>query len=352
MAARPVSREQAEQALAAFLANNRNYSIAGRSIGVDDCTLRRRIDAGVRYGYFPHPIAMQPTEPAPKIVTPSLVPDDDIPVEEIIEIMAKRARKRFENHEARDWRKIAVEAREPVVIAFMGDPHIDDDGCNVPLLQEHVALLKRPGVYAVNVGDTTNNWTGRLMRLYAHQETSRKTARRLAKWLMAESGVTWLAWIMGNHDEWESGADILRLMNTSGIVMEDWQARITVTFPTGLEVPIWIAHDFKGHSQFNKLHGAMRTARERRGAAIYVCGHRHDWAVHHEEIPDTGETFWTLRARGYKFLDDYSRRLGFASSRYGATVAAVIDPRETENPMAAIQCFADLETAIRYRDAL
>jgi UDP-2,3-diacylglucosamine pyrophosphatase LpxH len=280
------------------------------------------------------------------------IPADDIETEEELRLAARRFEKRLANAQARDWQPIRIETKEPIVLAFVGDPHIDDNGCNLPLLLEHVELLRQEHVYAVNIGDTTNNWTGRLMRLYANQDTSVSTARKRAKWLMQEAGIQWLVWVMGNHDEWENGADILRGMNTRGVVMEDWQARFSVEFPTGLEVPVWAAHDFKGHSQFNKLHAAMRTARERRGAAIYVCGHKHDWAVHHEEIPDTGETFWALRARGYKFLDSYSAKLGFASSRYGATVAAVIDPRETDNPLKAVTCFADLQQAINYRRAL
>jgi hypothetical protein len=34
------------------------------------------------------------------------------------------------------------------------------------------------------VGDTTNNWTGRLARLYADQSTSAAQAWRIAEWLV------------------------------------------------------------------------------------------------------------------------------------------------------------------------
>ena len=64
--------------------------------------------------------------------------------------------------------------------------------------------------HGVNIGDVTNNWTGRLMKKYADQTTTVRRARRLAEWLMHDSGVKWLMWLVGNHDAWENGDEILR----------------------------------------------------------------------------------------------------------------------------------------------
>lgn len=277
--------------------------------------------------------------------------DDDIPVEQIVDMMARRAEKRFEAAKAREWQTIKIKDDLPTVIAFVGDPHLDDDGTDWPLLQKHIALLKSPHCYAVNIGDTTNSWGGRLVRLYANQETSKKTSRKLAKWFLADSGIPWLVWLSGNHEEMDSSFELFRLMNTKQIVMEEWQARFAVEWSNGFRVPIWAAHDFKYRSQYNVLHGVQRAARERRGASIYVAGHIHTWGVSQEEQADTGEVFWTMRARGYKMLDSHAVRWGFDSKRYGATVAAVIDPRNPD-PHTAVHCFADLETAINFRDSL
>ena len=61
-------------------------------------------------------------------------------------------------------------------------------------------MAKTPGVYAVNIGDTTDNWGGRLIRLYAENDVSRQTERKLARWFLQESGIRWLVWLHGNHD--------------------------------------------------------------------------------------------------------------------------------------------------------
>lgn len=298
-------------------------------------------------------LALKPNNDAPKPLGEIKFPDvmeDDIPVAEIIKINAKRAEKRLAAAAAKREQMIEIKNAVPCVVAFMGDPHVDDDGCDWPLLMQHIEMLNRPHVYAVNVGDTTNNWTGRLMRLYAEQETSRKTARKLARWLLTESGVKWLVWVMGNHDAWESGSDILRLMNTTGIVMDDWSAKFGVRWQNGVEVPFWVSHDFPGTSQWNRMHGLMKTAMMRGGAAVYAAGHRHVSGLHWEPLEDRG-AYWALRSKGYKALDSHAVRLGYGNTDDGQTTAVVIDPRE-KDPREMIQGFKSLKAAIAYRDAI
>jgi hypothetical protein len=56
-------------------------------------------------------------------------------------------------------------------------PHVDDNGCNWPLLKHHAELCRTtPGLYAINLGDSSHNWTDRLIKLYAQQDWSVKTA--------------------------------------------------------------------------------------------------------------------------------------------------------------------------------
>lgn len=276
--------------------------------------------------------------------------DDDIDVGEIIQIQARRFAKRKAAHEAKKHQTITLNHSDPIVVAFVGDPHLDDDGCDWPRLLDHIELFKRPRVYGVNVGDTTNNWCGRLARLFANQETSQKTARKLAKWFLAESGVKWLAWVLGNHDAWGDGSDILRLMNTTGVTMDDWAARFRVRFANGCEVPMWVAHDFPGHSQWNNLHGPMKAALMRGGAGVYACGHKHSAAMHWEPLQDHDAAFWAMRSRGYKVIDHYAEQLGYGSQNDGHTTAVVINPMASGADL--IHGFKDLRSAVIFRDAL
>lgn len=271
-------------------------------------------------------------------------PDDDVPTEELIESMERRFQKRHAAVKAREWFPIKLRDNRPIGIMWFGDPHVDDNGCHWPLLKRHVALCRdTDGLFGANVGDTTNNWVGRLTRLFADQDTSQATARKLARWLLCESGVRWLLWLLGNHDSWNDGAAILKEMNrTTRIPIEDWGAQFRLVWPNGFERRIWAAHDFKGFSLWNSLHSLQRAAHTKSHAHLYVAGHTHNWATHQEESASRDFTYWLARARGYKFIDPHAVNHGHASQDEGASIVAVFDPK-AKSEAAAIQCFADPE---------
>lgn len=310
--------------------------IAGRKCGVDANQIRRAV---TKIGERP----VQTTAILPEF------PDDDISTEEIIDGMDRRFTKRFTAIKAREWFPIKLRDNKPIGIMWFGDPHVDDDGCNWPLLRKHIALCRETeGLYGANIGDSTNNWCGRLMRLFADQETSQKTARRLARWLLCESGVNWLLWLLGNHDSWGDGAAILKEMNrTARIPIEDWGAQFRLVWPNGFERRIWAAHDFQGHSMWNSLHSLQRAAHTKTHAHLYVAGHTHNWALHQEESASRDFTYWLARARGYKFIDPHATHHGHASQDEGASVVAVFNP-QAKNEASAIQCFADPEIGVNY----
>lgn len=321
-----------------WLAHGRNSSAAARALGISRSTLRGRIALAER-------AAIEKKAAAASAEIP-VFPDDDIPVEQIICSMEQRFKKRSEHHKAAKWFPIKISKNEPIGLAFMGDPHVDDNGCNWPLLRRDCEIMQQPGIFAVNIGDTTNNWTGRLLAKFADQDTSQATARKLAKWLLRDSGINWLCWLMGNHDSWNDGAALLREMNIRQVPMMDWQAQFKTVFPNGNETKVWANHNFAGHSMWNTLHGAQKTAHMKDAADIYVSGHYHNWAMHHEESASRDFVYWLIRCRGYKYLDGHAERYGHASQEYGATILAVIDPGQ--NGANKITCFADLESGADY----
>lgn len=284
-------------------------------------------------------------------ITLPVHPEPDLPIEDLITQMARRSEKRLANAASRNGQIIRIHTKDPVVIAFVGDPHLDDDGCDWARLKADIELLRGDNIFAINIGDTTNNWTGKLMRLYAEQDTGLKTARRLARWFMLEADITFLAWIMGNHDDWEHGAQILRLMNTTGIMMEDWQCHFHVEFDTGLKVPFFVAHDFPGSSQWNKMHSLMKKAMMGSGSGVYAAGHRHTAGLHWEPLGENEIGFWALRSAGYKALDKHAVRLGYPRLNDGQTTAVVINPRE-KDPREQIAGFKSLSAAVRYQRSL
>jgi len=130
---------------------------------------------------------------------------DDLPhdgepdAEELIELLKDRYDKRKAHHDASKLRQVKVNIPGPIAVAFFGDPHVDDPGCAWGDLERDVRLCRETeGVLAVDVGDNSNNWVGRLMALYANQDVTAKQSLKLVEWLML--ALPWLLDVDGNHD--------------------------------------------------------------------------------------------------------------------------------------------------------
>jgi hypothetical protein len=288
-----------------------------------------------------------PDAPPPAPTLP-VFPDEDIEAEEILDHMEHRFEKRLEHDAAVKWFSIRMPTNEPMGLTFVGDPHIGDNGCNIKLLREDCHTMATvPGIQAVNLGDTANNWGGYLVKLYAEQDTSRETERRLARWFLEESGVPWVIWLMGNHEMMDSEfGTYLKTLNAHQIPMLDWRAQFKLVFPNKKEARIDAAHNHKGTSIYNKLHGQKRAALWEENADVYVAGHHHNCAITQEELDD-GRWVTMMRARGYKWIDAWAAIHQFRDNRHGASIMLVIDPK-AESQTEFIHPFADIKTGARY----
>ena len=176
---------------------------AAKRLDLARATFASRIIAAERlYGLKADPELYRP-KPKPElkpIFSVDPLPHDGEPsAEELIEQLTRRHRDRATHHDAAKLRQVQVKMDGPVALAFFGDPHIDDPGCAWGDLERDVAICRdTPGIMAVNVGDTTNNWVGRLMGIYAQQEVTTRQALTLIEWLM--TSLPWLLWEDGNHD--------------------------------------------------------------------------------------------------------------------------------------------------------
>lgn len=341
MATLPVSDEKIRAALR-LKSESGTTTEAAVKAGVSECTLRRYLKLADQRG-----ITAQ-SDP-PKFTIP-VFPDDDIPAEQILDQMERRFAQRLEHANALRWFEVAFHESKPIGILWFGDPHLGSNGCNVPLLRRDVALCSSTkGLYGANIGDTADNWpwSGKLLKLYAENDVSKATERRLARWFLKEANIPWMLWLMGNHDEMDPGfATYLKTINCSQIPMVDWRARFKVTFPNKREIRIDAAHNHKGHSMWNELQGQERASMMDEPADLYMAGHTHTCAVKQKEMPD-GRVVTLARARGYKWIDDHGERHGYANKRLGASVVTVLDP-QTTNPWAVVRAFADAEEGADY----
>lgn len=345
MTTAPIADDVLRETLVAFQAVEGNVTHAADRLGISRGAVQGRLRMAKKRG-----LMVEGEGPKlARVPTPAVLPDDDLPTGELIDFMCRRYEKRAAHKEAKKWRRFTVPTAGPYALMFFGDPHVDDNGCNWPLLKAHCELAaKTPDLYAIAQGDQSNNWTGRLARLWQEQDTSASTARKLVRWLLTDSGVPWFLWLHGNHDAWPGpvNSQIVEGMNVHSVCMEDWQAKVTLVHPSGHELRLWAAHNFPGTSQFNKLHGPQKAALLKDWAHIYAAGHHHNWALHHEENADRGFIYWLMRLRGYKHDDHYGELLGHEPQRHGSSVVAVVDP--LSGGPNNVTCFADPEGGVDY----
>lgn len=265
----------------------------------------------------------------------------------VADILARRKAEFARVDEAYSSRKlIRVDVREdgPIGIAHFGDPHVDDPGCNIGLLERHVALVNStPGMFGANVGDLQNLWVGRLARLYAEQATTAQESWALTEWLV--TGLPWLYLIAGNHDMWAGDGNPLDWMvRTQPGVTEPHGARLNLVFPGGREVRVNARHDFRGHSMWNTVHGAAKAAQMGWRDHILTCGHTHTAGYMPVKCPSSGLISHAIRVASYKTHDRYAAQLGLPDQNLSECVVTVIDP-DAAHETALVTVFLDPHAA-------
>ena len=139
MATKPLDDKILQEALNEQ-ARHGTASAAARALSMPEATLRSRIASARNKGMVPD--GSIPSAP--------VLPDfgeDDVPVEDIIDHMSKRFKKRYAHSKAKEWFDISMPDDEPMGLCLMGDPHVADDGCNWPLLKDDCEIMaSTPGL--------------------------------------------------------------------------------------------------------------------------------------------------------------------------------------------------------------
>ena len=286
------------------------------------------------------------------------LPPGDIPVEQLIATRIQQYDLKAARAKAQSFRAINIKMPGVIGILHFGDPHIDDDGTDIGQLMRHAELTRTTeGLYGANIGDTTNNWVGRLARLYADQATSAKQAQQLAEYFL--KSVDWLYIVGGNHDYWSHGGGVLDWFAKQYGYMESGQfqyhaVRLGLRFPNGREVRVNARHDFRGSSEHHPTHGPAKAARMGFTDHIAICGHRHqsgyEIVVNPDPLTGDGETgliTHAIRVATYKKLDSFQREKGFPYNNTGPGVVTVIDPYANKESNL-VQVFLDPEHGADY----
>lgn len=252
------------------------------------------------------------------------------------------------------WFRLTFPSAAPIGFVWFGDPHLGDKTNWPRLLADAETCATTPGLFGVNVGDASNNWVGRLVRIYGDETIGHAEERQLIRWFLAEAGVKWATWLVGNHDFWNEGEAIMRLINEASgaeVPIFAWEARLELRFPKCAPIRVHSAHDFPGHSMWNATHAPARVARMLGSDAdLFACGHRHEWGIQQYEMTERDRYPLAIRARGYKVLDPYARDKGFQQSRHGCGIMTIFDPSAT-GP-GRVLAFADVQQGARVLSAL
>lgn len=264
--------------------------------------------------------------PKSKAVEIPEIPDDDISIEELVAHRKKQFDRKREHEEVTKLIPVKIRGSEPIGILHFGDPHVDDDGTDIGLLEAHAKLVRdTDGLYAANVGDTTNNWVGRLARLYAEQSTSASQAWKLAEWFMGLC--PWLYVIGGNHDLWSGSGDPMKWISRGvGAMYRPSECRVDLRFGNGRSVRVNARHDFAGSSIWNPAHGPMKALTMGVRDHIAVAGHKHESAYSVLKDPDSGITMHAVKVASYKTYDRFAKERGFRDMTLSPCALTVIDP--------------------------
>lgn len=344
----PVRKHSDEVMLAALHRAKGIRETAARELGMSARAMAVHISRMKAEGRpVPDTTYQQPTKAKAEYeFTP--VPEPDVSIEELVALRKRQFSHKRDHEEASKLIPVKVKLSGPVGLLHFGDPHVDDDGTDIEALERHTDLVNRtPGLFGCNVGDTLNNWTGRLARLYAEQSTSATQAWRLAEWFVRRC--PWLYMIGGNHDLWSGAGDPLKwIARQAGAMYKASEARIELQFPNGLRVRVNARHDHSGSSIWNPAHGPMKAAMLGTRDHIYVAGHKHESAYSVLKDPQAGITMHALKVASYKVYDRYAKEHGFRDNAFSPCAVTVINTELPETHPDLVKVFWDPEEGAQY----
>lgn len=257
------------------------------------------------------------------------LPSPDLTAEELVQDRIKRFKRKAAYEDARKLVSVSVPVSGPFGICHFGDPHVDSEGCDWESLQHHIHVVRHtPALYAANVGDTRNNWVGRLARLWSQETVSAKEALILAEYFLRQFDGKWAYIIGGNHDLWSGdGNDPLEFIASQmKALYEPSEARVQILNRDGEGFICNARHDFAGSSQWNPVHAVSKAIQMGQRDDVSICGHKHQSGYGVIKSPDDGRCCHAIQVASFKVYDRYAREKGFRDQSISPSVTTIFDP--------------------------
>jgi hypothetical protein len=310
---------------------------AAKALGIPRKTLSGYINI-----HWPR-LGVQPTQ-----FVVATLPEDDLPVEEIIAMRKREFERKKLREEATKLIPISIKIPGPIGILHFGDPHLDDDGTDIGEAFRHAELTRTvEGLFGANLGDTTNNWVGRLKGLYAQQNMGRKRAIKVAEHFIKSA--RWLYIIAGNHDLWSGDDDPIKwIAGGCNSLYAPSEVRCELRFPKGEPFRINARHDFEGSSQWNPAHALMKAFTMGFRDHLFVAGHKHESGYGMLKDPQSGITGHMVRVASYKIYDRYAKERNFRDQSFGPACVTVIDPELPDTHPDRCKVFWDVDEGVKF----
>lgn len=282
--------------------------------------------------------AALPYTPEEREIEVPVAPSADEPIEDLI----ARAIAHHERVAAYyDWKKVIdvkVKMDGPVGIVGLPDQHLNNIGSQIKrAFQDAELIAKTPGVYAVAIGDSLDNFImGRLERERRKDIMSHTDAMRIQDHYFELLHDKLLVVIGGNHNDWvgqlggyDALAGTLERLGIKGIY-DNVEQRVRLTLPSGAQFVHLARHNFPGQSQFHPTHGILKWALQNwQGEDVIWGGHIHQSGYMRMTQQHMGEqrVVHCVQLSSYKKIDNYARTSGFRVNDTFTTPMVVHDPR-------------------------
>lgn len=316
---KPLTPEQCQTAITEYGSKR----AAAAALGVPRTTFRRWCEGDTEtYGSG---------DPADQFQIDRL-PSEELDIDDLLEFRRKKFLKKREYEEETKLIPIKIKMDGPVGLLHFGDPHVDDDGTDIFALERDAKIVRdTEGMFGGNVGDTTNNWIGRLARLYGEQGTTASEAWILAEWWLNIMQDYLLYMIAGNHDLWSGSGDPLKWITYRAQgVYKSSEVRMNLEFPNGRTIRLNAHHDFAGNSQYNPAHGAMKAALMGFHDHVLINGHKHVSGYGMIKDPNQGIISHCIQVASYKVYDRFAREKGFRDQHVSPCAVTIFNPYASE----------------------
>ena len=279
--------------------------------------------------------------------------DEEIATEDLVKLRVDTFNRKENRENNEKFLNIKINDDKPVGLYIMGDPHIDDDGCDMPSVIRHLNCVNETdGMYACNVGDLQNNWARRtkLEGLWAQQTTSAEQAWQLTEWLV--NYTNWLFIVAGNHDMWSGDGDPLKwITRPLKTTYQPHNIRVKLKLPKH-NIRVNCSHNFKGHSMYNTAHGIVKHALFNSRDHLLMAGHTHVSGYLPVKDADSEIVMHCVQVGSYKKYDNFAKMLNLPNKMMSPCAVAVFNTRLPDTHPDFIKIFWEVEEGAEYLNFL